>query len=125
MSKMLALWFASAAFAFEPASVCVAPVPEKADRFSAPGFFCDPKSLTLRIDKQEPMPWPIKGSLKIDAVDASASHRVVVYCGGKPQQSFRFRFSEFKTKDLCLFLNDLYKTVQLAEAEQCPWCKCK
>jgi hypothetical protein len=61
----------------------------------------------------------------VDGLDISARHRVVVYCDKKPQQSFSFRFSEFKAKRLCLFLNDLYETVQLWEPSQAPWCKCK
>ena len=44
----------------------------------------------------------------------------MVLCNGKPQQSFRFRFSEFKTKELCLFINDLYQTAQLWEARKSP-----
>jgi hypothetical protein len=50
---------------------------------------------------------------------------VVVLCNHKPLQSFAFLFSEFKTKELCLFLNDLYRTVQLWESKSAPWCKCK
>ena len=40
----------------------------------------------------------------------------MISCDGKPQQSFSFRFAELKTNDLCLFINDLYKTAQLREA---------
>ena len=57
--------------------------------------------------------WPTKESVKIDGLAIPGGHRVVVLCGGKPQQSFWFRFSESETPELCLFLNDLYKTAQL------------
>jgi len=63
--------------------------------------------------------------VKIDALDAAAAHRVVISCNGKPQQSFRFRFSDFKTRELCLFINDFCKTAQLWESKGTPWCKCK
>ena len=53
------------------------------------------------------MTWPTKDGIHID-LDVSATHRVVVFCNGKPQQSFKFRFAEFKSAKLCLFLNDLY-----------------
>jgi hypothetical protein len=105
-------------------SVCIAPVPETVDGRSAPGLSCDPHKLSLKIDNKT-MAWSMKESLKIDALDVAARHRVVVFCDGKPQQAFEFRFSEFKSADLCLFLNDLYRTVQLSEVKRCPWCKCK
>jgi len=109
----------------ESTSVCIAPVLEVPDGRSAPGLFCESANLSLRIDRQQPLPWPISKSVKVETLDPVARHRVVVFCNGKPQQSFTFRFSEFKTGQLCLFLNDLYKTVQLSDAKGCPWCKCK
>jgi hypothetical protein len=119
----------------ESGSVCIAPVLEKPILGSAPGLFCESENLSLRIDTQQAVPLPlisehhgeyqIGKSVKIDALDTATRHRVVVYCDGKPQQSFTLRFSDFKTKQLCLFINDLYKTAQLWEAKRCPWCKCK
>ena len=78
----------------------------------------------MEIDAQPVMAWPTKKSVHID-LDVSQAHRVVVFCDGKPQQSFKFRFADFKTPKLCLFINDLYKTVQLWESKDAPWCKCK
>jgi hypothetical protein len=107
-------------------SVCVAPIPVKPSPYSAPpGFLCDSAKLSLKIDGLKPIPWPVRGSVNIDALDATAAHFVVIYCNGKPQQSFKFRFSDFKTRALCLFINDFYKTAQLWESEGTPWCKCK
>jgi len=118
----------------ESGSVCVAPVPEKPDKRSAPGLFCESEKLSFKIDTQPAASFPfiseqrgtyrIGKRLRVDGLDTAARHRVVVYCNGKPQQSFTFRFSEFKTRQLCLFLNSLYKTAQLWDAKQCPWCKC-
>ena len=129
-----ALAFGQAA-ASETGSVCIAPVFEKPDGMSAPGLSCESKKLSVSFDNQQAMPFPlisehdgkyqIGKSVKIDALDTATRHRVVVYCHGKPQQSFTFRFSDFKTSQLCLFLNDLYKTAQLWEAKESPWCKCK
>lgn len=110
----------------ETGSVCIAPVPEKPTPFSAPPLsVCDSSKLSVKIDAQEPIAWPIKESMKIDGLDVTTTHRVLVSCNGKPQQSFKFRFSEFQTGKLCLFINDLYKTVQLWESKDSPWCKCK
>jgi len=98
----------------EHGSVCVAPVPpEPPSTAATEELFCHSGNLSLKIDKQQVIPWPHKESLRIEALDLTQRHRVVVLCDGKPQQSFGFRFSEFKTKRLCLFINDLYQTVQL------------
>ena len=63
--------------------------------------------------------------MEIDGLSTEARHRVVIYRGEKPQQSFSFRFSDFKSRKPCLFLNDLYWTAQLWEPEKAPWCKCR
>jgi len=81
--------------------------------------------LSLKIDGEEATPWPRAASVRIDGLDVRATHTVVVMCDGKPQQAFRFRFSQFKGAELCLFLNDLYGTVQLQERSRSPWCRCE
>ena len=112
----------------EQGSVCVAPVskgwPQTA---GSANLICGSNNFSLKIDSQKVLSWPTKESVKIDGLDISIRHRVVVYCDGKPQQSFSFRFADFKTTELCLFLNDLYKTAQLWDPKQnpAPWCKCK
>jgi hypothetical protein len=104
-------------------SICVAPVLPPI--MSAPGLDCQSGNLSFRLDAQKGVPWPHRESRKIEHLDLDQRHRVTVLCDGKPQQSFRFRFSEFRTKELCLFINDLYQTVQLWEPRLSPWCKCK
>lgn len=111
-------------------SVCVAPVPADASPFSGQLLTpCPGKDMSLRIDHNKPRPWPLEnhGSVEIDGFDLAAAHTVVILCGGKPQQGFRFRFSEFKGTHLCLFINDLYRTAQLWDPKEspAPWCKCK
>jgi hypothetical protein len=73
-------------------SVCISPIPEKPAEISAPGFFCDSAKLSVKIDAQQPIAWPINDNVKIDSLDVTAIHRVVVFCNGKPQQSFSFAF---------------------------------
>jgi hypothetical protein len=106
-------------------SVCISPIPQKPTNTSAPGLSCDAAKLSMKIDAQQQIAWPIKDSVKIDSFDVTATHRVVVFCHGKPQQSFKFRFSDFKARELCLFINDMYKTAQLWSSKGAPWCKCK
>ena len=82
-------------------SVCIAPVFEKPDGMSAPGLSCESKKLSVSFDNQQAMPFPlisehdgkyqIGKSVKIDALDTATRHRVVVYCHGKPQQSFTYQ----------------------------------
>src|ERR1700733_15003426 len=78
-------------------SVCVAPMlwePQTGDgpRLSAPGLYCDPTQISVRIDEHV-VPSPIKESVNLTGLDLTSRHRVRVFCGNKPQQSFTFRFS--------------------------------
>ena len=111
----------------EKRSVCVAPLPMTAAESptGTPELSCKTREYSLTIDGQRTITWPKSESLTIDDLSISGRHRVVVLCHGKPQQSFTFRFSNYKGKKLCLFFNDLYWTVQLWEANRTPWCKCK
>ena len=110
----------------EMRSLCVAPnAGETPQRCSAAPGLCNGGALSLRIDRQPIQAWPKAKNVKIQGLNTATRHRVVVYRAGKPQQSFGFRFSEFKSPTPCLFLNDLYWTAQLWEAKQAPWCKCK
>src|SRR5579871_4003828 len=124
MIPILMAVLAGSASSGESGSVCIAPVPETPDPRSAPGLFCASEKLSLKIDAKA-MPWPMKDSARIDALDAAVRHRVVVSCNGKPQQTVDFRFSAFGTAQLCLYLNDLYKTVELQDVKRSPWCRCK
>jgi hypothetical protein len=105
-------------------TVCVAPSPGETPQRCAPGL-CGSGELSFKIDGRPVQSWPKIDSLKLDGLDASQRHRVVIYRAKKPQQSFVFRFSDFKSPKLCLFSNDLYWTAQLWEAQRAPWCKCQ
>ncbi len=86
---------------------------------------CSSGNLSLKIDARKSVSWPHDESLQIEPLDLAPSHLVTVLCDGKPLQSFRFMFSEYTTRELCLFINDFYQTVQLWERAKSPWCKCK
>ena len=114
--------FPSYAAQSETGSLCIAPIGPTGGQ----AWLRCPSAWSLRIDMQKPIPWPRAKSFKIDGLDVTTHHRIVVFCSGKAQQSFVFNFAEFKHSDLCLFLNDLYVTAQLWDPKviPTPWCKC-
>jgi hypothetical protein len=108
-------------------SVCVAPVPAHPSNghrgVAVPP--CEPDALSVKFDDAPATRWSHTASARIDGLNPDVRRRVVVLCDGKPHQSFRFSFSEFSSRDLCLSVNDLYRTVRLQDARSSPWCKCK
>ena len=107
-------------------AVCVAPIPhEPPSTAGTPELLCKSGNFSFKIDSQKPVAWPKDKSVNVSGLDMKGSHRIAVFCDGKPQQSFKFRLSEYKTGKACLFLNDLYSTAQLWEPKRAPWCKCK
>jgi len=83
-----------------------------------------PATLSLKIDKNPSILWPHKESTKIGDLDVSQRHLVVLTSDGKKIQSFWFRFSDYKSTDLCMDF-DGYQGVRLQEKKYSPWCKCK
>jgi hypothetical protein len=81
--------------------------------------------LRVRIDKRPSQPWPQKESLKIDGLDPQDRPLLAVLGDhGKPIESLWFRFSDYKSVDLCMCY-DGYQGIGLQEANRSPWCKCK
>jgi hypothetical protein len=108
----------------ERGSICVLPnSPEPATRIS-PGGEYYPKTLTLRIDKHEPIRWPHKKPVLMEGLDLTANHLVVLASDGKRIQSFRFKFSEDDDAKLCIYY-DGYQGVQLGNKENADWCRVK
>jgi hypothetical protein len=88
-----------------------------------PGLLCNSGTFSPRIDTRESVPWPRKESLEIDDLDLTQHHLVVASCGGKPIQSFRFHFSDFKASGLCLTFQDMfdgYEGMRLWDAKHAP-----
>src|SRR6266850_1778492 len=81
--------------------------------------------IQLRIDKRPAVPWPQRESLKIEGLDLNEHHLLAVLDSkGKPIESFWFKFSDYKSIELCMSY-DGYQGVGLQEAKRSPWCKCK
>jgi hypothetical protein len=105
-------------------TICVLPNSSNPPTRISPGGKYNPATLTVRIDKREPIPWPHKQSVKIESLTLNERHLVVLRSDGKRIQSFRFRFSDFKDIKLCLYF-DGYQGVQLGDKHNALWCKCK
>jgi hypothetical protein len=82
--------------------------------------------LRLKIDKQPAVPWPQRESLKIEGLDLSDRHLLIILDShGKPEESVWFRFSAFKGSRVCMFY-DGYQGIQLKiDGRETPWCRCK
>lgn len=105
-------------------TVCVVWNTTKLPSRISPGGAYNPLTLKVRIDRRPAVLWPHKEDLKIDDLDLTERHLVVVISDGKPIQSFWFRFSAFSTTELCMSF-DGYQGVQLADAKTSHWCKCR
>ncbi len=90
----------------------------------SPGGEYNPKTLTVRMDKQEPIHWPHKEPVLIDSLDLQARHLVVLTSDGKRIQSFQFKFAEDDDARLCIYF-DGYQGVQLGSKKNADSCKGK
>lgn len=82
--------------------------------------------LRVKVDKRPAVEWPQRKSLKIEGLDTNEPHLLVVFdSSGKPIESVRFRFSSYKSAELCMAY-DGYQGISLQKAtHHAPWCKCR
>jgi len=78
----------------------------------SPGQEYNPATLFVRIDQREAIPWPHEKPVSITELTLGEPHLVVLTSDGKRIQSFRFRFSEYPSAELCMSF-DGYQGVQL------------
>jgi hypothetical protein len=105
-------------------TVCVAPNPAEPPARISPGGEYDPKTLSVKIDSGRLLLWPHAEGVLIANLDLDRRHLVTLTSRGKIIQSFWFRFSEYRSNDLCVSF-DGYQGVQLQDRKQARWCKCK
>jgi len=99
------------ALAFAPLSsgdpetgvLCVIPDPPSSQYYATVPF--DLKTLMFKIDNGKKIAWPQKTGLKVEGLALSERHLVIVYSWGRPIQSFRFRFTDYKQTELCLLFD--------------------
>ena len=87
----------------ETGMLCVIPNPPSSQQFANVPF--DQKTLMFRIDNGMKTAWPQQTGFKMEGLSLSETHLVVVYSWGKPIQSFRFRFTDYKKTELCLLFD--------------------
>lgn len=109
-------------------SVCVASRADDPFRGQVvpPTGAVDSHGLRIRVDKGPATPWPQRKSLKIGDLDLAERHLLTVLdARGKPVESLWFRFSSYRSVELCMSYDE-YQGVQLQEdTGHTPWCKCK
>jgi hypothetical protein len=108
----------------ERGTVCVLPNSSEPPTRISPGGEYNPATLSVRIDKQQPVLWPHKKPVRIEHLSLNQRHLVVLTSDGKRIQSFWFQFSDYKDVKLCLYF-DGYQGVQLGDKQGALWCKCK
>ena len=81
--------------------------------------------LKIRIDKRPAEEWPQRKAMKIEGLELDRPHVLAVLdAKGKPIDSVRFKFSHYKSTNLCMFY-DGYQGIGLDEVSRhTPWCKC-
>lgn len=81
--------------------------------------------LRVKIDKKPATAWPNRKSLKLGELDTNERHVLAVLGpDSKPIESLRFRFSDYKSTELCMTY-DGYQGIGLKETtRRTPWCKC-
>ena len=105
-------------------SVCIAPPSSSPATTASPDApRCD-GNLSVKIDDGTAVDWPRTNSARLQPLDLTPRHRVIVLCDKKPIASFSFRFSDFDEPNLCLFRDSAYSTLQLWEQKRARWCKC-
>ena len=74
-------------------------------------------SYSVQVDKRKPLITSKDKSINISSLAVDGRHVVKIFGDGRPIESFRFTFSEFSTRKLCLWFNALYETWQLWDAK--------
>ena len=101
------------ASAGEDASVCVGKVPAAAERNAVGTPEGTAYAFDVAIDGRTPASASADQAVLIAGLSDVDRHLVVIRRGGKPKESFRFRFDQFGDDALCLWFNDFYETWSL------------
>jgi hypothetical protein len=104
-------------------SLTIFTVPDTWSKYVGPGKYCESSKLSVRIDNGDTVQWPRKQRVQVKDLALDQSHLVTARCGGKPLQAVRFRFSDFKSTNLCVSY-DVYGGIYLFDYTTRGWgCK--
>ena len=104
-------------------SLTIFTVPETWSKYVGPGRHCESSKLSVRIDNGDTVRWPRKQRVQIQNLALNQSHLVIARCGGKHLQAVRFRFSDFKSTNVCASY-DVYGGIYLFDYTTRGWgCK--
>lgn len=103
-------------------TVCVAPatlLPEGVGVRSLATPTGEPRArvFKVQIDGRPAVRVSDKAGVKIGGLALGRRHLVRIYGDGKPLESFRFKFSDYSSRELCLWFKSLYETWSLWEAK--------
>ncbi len=104
-------------------SLTIFTVPDTWSKYVGPGKYCESNKLSVRIDNGDTVQWPRKQRAQVKDLALDQSHLVTARCGGKPLQAVRFRFSDFKSNNVCVSY-DVYGGIYLFDYTTRGWgCK--
>jgi len=100
-------------------SICLAPVtPNDGERPSGnPSGGRRVSTYSIQVDAKPKVFASSDAKVKISGLSTGRKHLVKIYGDGELVESFRFRFGEFETQELCLWFNSLYETWSLWDAK--------
>src|SRR6476646_6562762 len=104
-------------------SLTIFTVPDTWSKYIGPGKYCESSKLSIRIDDRDTVQWPRKQRVHVKDLALDRSHLVTARCAGKPLQAARFRFSDFKSTNVCVSY-DVYGGIYLFDYTTRGWgCK--
>jgi hypothetical protein len=84
------------------------------------------KQYAVKVDKSPPIPGLPGQGVPVPPLLLGESHVVRVFGDGKQVESFRFRFEDYSTNELCLVFDEFYATWKLLNCEDAgTWGACR
>lgn len=109
-------------------SVCVAAVPRPNSEeisLANPAGGNRSFNFSVQIDDMPAMDVPFDAGKLVGGLSLGKNHSVKIRRDGESSQSFKFTFTKFASRDLCLWFKPLYETWQLWEAKRAgAMCRC-
>lgn len=113
----------SAARAQSAGSVCVEKIVISTDSNVGNPNFNTPRGNKIQIDGKTV--FRQSSNVGISGLNLKGNHIVKIFQDKGLVHSFKFNFSQFNSRKLCLFVNDFYGTWQLWETNRRKSCGCK